>query len=341
MRNIVVATLLLAALPSWAQRLCVGDCGGDGNVTVDEIVVGTSIALGENELDACVPFDRDNGQSVEVDELIAGVTYALDGCPLTTIADAAFWQTLHGEASRDEEALTLFQQAVDLNPSDARSHFLLGMTHLYRFGRGLSGYDSFDDAAKEEITRANASLDLAVLHAPENRAYPGFRGAATYMNGVVHADQALVDLGVERLRASIELWPLFNRFSFLGTVAAVAPAGSALFEEAYGYLLDALSPEGLLECTGRLCGNEGLAPRNFQGSGILFGDILAKGGDATRARGWYQFAAASSDWVFADLAQERVDTAAARVALYQDEDPSNDPQLAGLGAQNCALCHYR
>jgi hypothetical protein len=77
---------------------------------------------------------------------------------------------------------------------------------------------------------------------------------------------------------------------------------------------------------------------------LLFGDILAKGGDVRRARGWYQFSAnsgGSSDWVFTALANERVDTVEERVALYQDEDPSNDPPLAGLGAENCAICHYK
>jgi hypothetical protein len=74
---------------------------------------------------------------------------------------------------------------------------------------------------------------------------------------------------------------------------------------------------------------------------VLFGDIFAKAGDAMRARGWYQFAAGSADWSFAALAQQRVDTTEERVALYMDADPSNDPQLAGLGAENCAICHYK
>lgn len=343
--RIANAVLLVVGLssPVWAQRVCTGDCSGDGAVTVDEIATGASVALGEAAFGACAAFDRDGNRAVEVDELVGAVVHALSGCPLVTVADAAFWQTLHGVRDRQEEAIELYGRALDEDPSDARSHFLLGMMHFYRFGLRLGSYDAFDDEAREEIVRANAALDLAVVHAPANRAYPGFRGAATYMNGVAHGDEALAALGLEQLRQSIELWPLFNRFSFLGTVAAVAPAGSSLFAESHGYLLDALGPDGLAECNARLCGNAGMAPRNLEGSGLLFGDIFAKAGNLVQARNWYQLSAGfgSSTWRFAELARERLATVEQRVALYQDADPENDPPLVGLGSESCAICHNR
>lgn len=60
---------------------CVGDCNGDGNVTVDELVLGVNIALGTANIDACPAFDADGNGSVTVDELIQGVNNALNGCP--------------------------------------------------------------------------------------------------------------------------------------------------------------------------------------------------------------------------------------------------------------------
>ena len=60
---------------------CVGDCGGDGQVTVDEIIMGANIALGTLAMGHCPPFDRSGDGTLTIDELIAGVNNALGGCP--------------------------------------------------------------------------------------------------------------------------------------------------------------------------------------------------------------------------------------------------------------------
>jgi hypothetical protein len=59
---------------------CIGDCAVDGQVTVDEIVVGVSIALGQLEIDRCSMFDRSRDGDVTVDEILAAVAAALGGC---------------------------------------------------------------------------------------------------------------------------------------------------------------------------------------------------------------------------------------------------------------------
>lgn len=59
---------------------CVGDCADDGQVTVDEIILGVSIALGQSDLETCLMFDSTHDGSVTVDEILASVTAALDGC---------------------------------------------------------------------------------------------------------------------------------------------------------------------------------------------------------------------------------------------------------------------
>jgi hypothetical protein len=59
---------------------CVGDCGGDGSVTVDEILLGVNIALGTVSLNQCTAFDGNTDQQVTVDEILAAVNGALNGC---------------------------------------------------------------------------------------------------------------------------------------------------------------------------------------------------------------------------------------------------------------------
>jgi len=61
------------------QRL-LGDCGSDGEVTVDEILRAVAIALGEAEAADCRMSDRNEDGTVAVDEILAAIANALDGC---------------------------------------------------------------------------------------------------------------------------------------------------------------------------------------------------------------------------------------------------------------------
>jgi len=60
---------------------CVGDCDGNGVVTVSDLITGVNIALGNQPLANCPAFDPDGSGMVTVGELIQGVNNALNGCP--------------------------------------------------------------------------------------------------------------------------------------------------------------------------------------------------------------------------------------------------------------------
>jgi hypothetical protein len=60
---------------------CIGDCNGDGQVTIVDLVAGVNIALGNVALPACRSFDRDGNGEVDISEIIGAVRDALDGCP--------------------------------------------------------------------------------------------------------------------------------------------------------------------------------------------------------------------------------------------------------------------
>ena len=72
------ATPTLTRTPGSA---CPGDCNGDGQVTIDELIKGVNIALGQQPLAACPAFDRGGDGQVTIDDLIAAVNAALTGCP--------------------------------------------------------------------------------------------------------------------------------------------------------------------------------------------------------------------------------------------------------------------
>ncbi|MBI3783986.1 MAG: hypothetical protein HY270_11355 [Deltaproteobacteria bacterium] len=76
-----------------AEAQSVGDCNGDGQVTVDELVTGVNIALGSESLSHCPAFDADGDGAVTVDELILAVQSALDEGPQHAFIIATDFQT--------------------------------------------------------------------------------------------------------------------------------------------------------------------------------------------------------------------------------------------------------
>jgi hypothetical protein len=75
------SNLATASISITGQTSCVGDCSGNGVVTVDEILLGVSIALGDSPLAACRALDTSGDGRVTVDEILQAVNAALNGCP--------------------------------------------------------------------------------------------------------------------------------------------------------------------------------------------------------------------------------------------------------------------
>ncbi|HUI28317.1 MAG TPA: hypothetical protein VL403_19710 [Candidatus Kryptonia bacterium] len=69
---------LLQASPSVG---CIGDCDGNGVVTVDELVRAVNVALGLVQLNQCSTIDCDGNGHPGVDCLVQAVNAALSGCP--------------------------------------------------------------------------------------------------------------------------------------------------------------------------------------------------------------------------------------------------------------------
>ena len=73
--TLATVTVAVAGAP-----VCVGDCNGDGAVSIDELVRGVGMALTAGGVAACPAFDRSGDGAVSIDELIAAVDAALGSC---------------------------------------------------------------------------------------------------------------------------------------------------------------------------------------------------------------------------------------------------------------------
>lgn len=350
-RTVALFLLFAAVAASAQQTLCPGDCAVDGEVQVGDLVTMINVINGGLPLAACRAGDFDGDARIRANDVTRAVRSVLDGCSPAAIGQAAFYRALGGvpetaEAQAAEEARA-YQQlsaAVAQNADDGWSWFLLGMYHLLQVGRVLTDYDNPGEVVIQEAGLAREALDRAVPLLPDDDRIPGFRGAATYTLGVVSRDPGLIALGLAQLDEAIALNPLFNSFSYLGTVAAATRPGDPLFARAIAYLEAGLASGCSPATDPRNCGNEGRAAHNLQGSFMLFGDLLAKAGRVAEARNFYGLALGFpgiETYRFADLITARLDSLDERAARWADADPTNDPTLIGAGPEACAYCHFR
>lgn len=81
-RTVTVTSTRTASLRPSPTRppKCTGDCSGEGAVTVEELVRGVNIALGNSSLNECATFDANDSGTVTVEELVTAVNNALRGC---------------------------------------------------------------------------------------------------------------------------------------------------------------------------------------------------------------------------------------------------------------------
>lgn len=82
----LVLGLLFLASSGRAADVCPGDCDGDREVTIDEIVRGIGIVFNPEALSECAAMDPDSDGRVTVAEILQQVNAALEGCPLSTTA---------------------------------------------------------------------------------------------------------------------------------------------------------------------------------------------------------------------------------------------------------------
>jgi hypothetical protein len=65
---------------------CVGDCDGNGTVTVDEVLKMVNIALGNTAVATCTAGDGNCDNAITVDEILTAVNAALSGCAPPPVA---------------------------------------------------------------------------------------------------------------------------------------------------------------------------------------------------------------------------------------------------------------
>ncbi len=89
-KMVVCAGVFLLGLAAGERRAlaqaCAGDCNGDGQVSIDELIIGVDISLGGRPITACPAFEVMPDGQVTISELVLAVRNASEGCPAVRIS---------------------------------------------------------------------------------------------------------------------------------------------------------------------------------------------------------------------------------------------------------------
>ena len=95
-KAVALSAICTASFALWGTQparglACVGDCDGNGMVSVNELIMMVNIALGSIPMSACPVADQNGDGQISVDELVMATRAALEGCvpaesPTTTPA---------------------------------------------------------------------------------------------------------------------------------------------------------------------------------------------------------------------------------------------------------------
>ena len=270
-----------------------------------------------------------------------------------------FWEALHaGQYSRIDALLELHDQVIVAEPGDTATLAHAGWLHAWRASERVREAP----AARmiEHVSAARRLFEEASALRPDEARYLGFAAAFTMAEADVLGDQRLLREGYYRMRDAVAAYPEFNLFTS-GYVMSRNPVGSAAFQEGlqqqwqdldacFGTTVDRQHPaiaRYLPRETGngpkRVCWNSWIAPHNWEGFFLNFGDMLARTGDLYIARQMYEAARLSSTyaaWPWRPVLERRlarIDQLPELLNHPAPDEPEWTPMIRSAFA--CTGCH--
>lgn len=250
-----------------------------------------------------------------------------DAEALLAEGEALFYRALGGETELRREAIRTLERGLELEPDHPRGNLMYGMALLSALAEDMD----FRYAAEVE-----PALEHAMAVNPDDRRIPGWLGTVRVAMAQVLGDEAALADAIAFMIEAADRWPDFNNFS-LAIAFAPLPLDTPYPEMALERM------NAIADCGARtdVCTNDNV-PHNEEGSLMTFGDIHARLGHTEEARAYYQMAVDhpnAATWAYRDHAQAFLDAVDERVALFTNDDPSDDPRFFSAGETSCVGCH--
>jgi hypothetical protein len=277
-------------------------------------------------------------------------------------ADKLFWKTLHGgEYDRIPDALTALKGAYLENPRDAVTAAHVGWMHVWRLGERARQAALRPDITDDAVL-ARKYFEEAVRLDPGEARYLGFYAGLLMAEGTIHKDEKMIRRGYYTMKDAVRAWPEFNYFT-AGYTASGLPVESDRYREGLeqqwrnldvctGQTVDRADPDyarfmalETKEGPRRVCWNSWIAPHNFEGFFLNFGDMLVKAGQPELAVKMYRNAQLSGDyasWPYRAVLEARIRDAGQNVEAFRRTVPGPDSAtLMGRSTFACVGCHQR
>jgi hypothetical protein len=277
-------------------------------------------------------------------------------------ADKLFWKTLHGgEYDRIPDTLTALKGAYLENPRDAVTAAHVGWMHIWRLAERARQAALRPDVTDDAVL-ARKYFEEAVRLDPGEARYLGFYAGLLMAEGTIHKDEKMIRRGYYTMKDAVRAWPEFNYFT-AGYTASGLPVESDRYREGLeqqwrnldvctGQTVDRANPDyarymalETKEGPRRVCWNSWIAPHNFEGFFLNFGDMLVKAGQPELAVKMYRNAQLSGDyasWPFRAVLEARIRDAGKNVETFRRTVPGPDSAtLMGRSPFACVGCHQR
>lgn len=281
------------------------------------------------------------------------------------------WDHLHlGNYDSIPIILAQLKNAYYENPKDPKITAHLGFVYLWNFCE--RGRKKSNPSIVKSICLSNHFFKKAIkLNSRDPRIY-GFQSATEICEGAISENPGQIAKGYIKGLAAIKRWPQFNRFA-LSFIESQLDTTSLLYKQGMKFqwqLIDECSckelskkmilasPETIFTAlikelqnssdpkVKRACWNSWIAPHNFEGFLLNFGDMLVKQGQTKEAKEIYAAAKLSpsfNDWVYKNTIDERIKNAEINEKIFNKKMklifPRNERQLFINSAISCVACH--
>jgi len=270
-----------------------------------------------------------------------------------------FWAALHGgEYARIDALLERHMQQVVAQPGDAMTLFHAGLLHAWK----LSEHSREPRNARvvEHAMAARRLFAEAAQLDPADARIAGFAAGFVMTEAAILGNEKQLRQGYFQMQDAVAQWPQFNLFTS-GYVMSTNPPHSAPFTEGleqqwqtldvcFGAKVSRHSPDlrpylGQETQSGRkrACWNSWIAPHNWEGFFLNFGDMLARSGDVVNARVMYEATRLSrtyEQWPYRGVVERRL----ANIGTLTDalnKAPDNEPENVTMSSSafSCMACH--